>query len=322
MLRACGASLLGHADYRTTLATLIHDRVAQPAGLGLLGQRSFNLGRVRNLERERGSAIHHRVAAVLAICAVPLIAADVAVETPSDGSPRAELHKELDSMLKHLGRPGILSTEHDGLVGYHFGTTGFQALKALAESDVRTYYLHPDVADSLGDIEVTVAGTRDEVVRDIAGHLGVGVRIGATGVVLAAESALSELDWIDRALVLSGVPDKRVRLDIDLELDGEPVATQVDLVLGMSSWTGLEVGGCRISMVAWRIDEDGVDLELRAVGESFSASWTNRRVSFSERQRLVGGGSRLLCTDGKWKTVSLHATAHRIDRDQLRPPAP
>lgn len=206
---AC-AELLGRDPYRRTLASLIHDARSQP-GLALMGWRSFNLGRVRSLEKAKRLRLHHRVATVFALCLVPLLALDLSVQAgDGNGTTRAKL-----------------------------------------------------------------------------------------------------LDWIDGAVVLSGVPNKRIRLDIDLEVDGESIPTPVDLIVGQSNWTGFEAGGCRINLVARRIDEKGVVVELRYLhSEGAGMSW-EKEIPYGMRRTLIDG--KVPGMDGDWCLVSLLASAYELD---------
>ena len=68
---AC-ADLLGHDNYRKALASFLSDAGDEP-GLPLIGRPSFNLRRVRTLEKAKVLAVWHRVASVVAICMVPLL---------------------------------------------------------------------------------------------------------------------------------------------------------------------------------------------------------------------------------------------------------
>ena len=311
---AC-AELLGYADYRATLASLIRDAVPQPSGLALVGRRSFNLRRIRSLGAAKVGRVRHRIALAIALCTVPLIAADVAVVPEGDRS-REEILESITQVSEGAGRAGVLFSQgRSGLVGYSFNTTGLSALKSLSNRDPRPYYLHPDEAYSLDDIDMKVAGTYDEVARAVANELGLEARTGPTGVVVAEASSLAELDWIERAIVLSSIPARQVRMAMDLEVDGKVVRTPVDLVLGMSNWAGFDIGDCPISIIAERIDEAGADLEFRIEFGGLGTTW-NRRVEFSSPTTVLMDG-RVPCPDThreyQWRTIAWHATVEPIN---------
>lgn len=312
---AC-AELLGYADYRSTLASLIHDAVPQPSGLALVGRRSFNLRRVRNLEVAKSSGVRHRIALALALFAVPLVAAEVAMVPEGDRLSREELLEKITHMSNGAGT-GVFKSEGHRLGGYSFNTSGLSALKSLSDSDPRPYYLHPDVAYSLDDIDLKVAGTYDEVARAVAKELGLVARTDPTGVVIAKASSVAELDWIERAIVLSSIPVRQVRMAIDIEVDGEPMETAVDLVLGMSNWAGFDIGDCPISLMAERIDDAGVDLEFRIKFGSIGTTW-NHRVEYSTPVAVFRDG-KIPCPDAdneyQWRTVVLRATVDPINAD-------
>ena len=316
---ACG-ELLGYADYRATLASLIRDAVPQPSGLALVGRRSFNLRRVRNLEAAKAAKVRHRIALAIAFCTVPLIAADVDVVAEGNRLSREELLEKVAQASKGAGSPGVLSTQSSGLVGFSFNTTGLSALKSLSDEDPRPYYLHPDAAYSLDDIDLKVAGTHDEVVRAVAKELGLEARTDPIGVVIAGASSLAELDWIERAIVLSSIPARQVRMAMDLEVDGEVVQTPVDLVLGMSNWAGFDIGDCPISIIAERIDDAGVDLEFRIKFGGVGTSW-NRRVEYSSPTTVLRDG-KVPCPDTQqeyqWRTITWRATVDPINAVDVR----
>ncbi|MYJ73978.1 MAG: M56 family metallopeptidase [Gammaproteobacteria bacterium] len=312
---AC-AELLGYADYRATLASLIHDAVPQAPGLALVGLRSANLRRVRNLETVKTPGIRHRIALALALGTVPLIAAEVAVDPTGNHKSREELLQSVIAMHEGAGgKPGILTTAGYPLGGYSFMTSGIGALKSLSDSDPRPYYLHPDVAYSLDDIDVKIAGTYDEVVRAVAKELGLEARTDPTSVVIAEATSLTKLDWIERAIVLSGIPARQVRMAIDLEVDGKALEKPVDLVLGMSNWAGFDIGDCPISLMAERIDDAGVDLEFRIKFGSIGMTW-NRRVEYSTPVSVLRNG-KIPCPDARneyrWRTVVLRTTVEPVD---------
>ena len=99
---------------------------------------------------------------------------------------------------------------------------------------------------------------------------------------------------------------------VELEVDGEAIPTPVDLIIGRSSWTGFEAGGCRINLVASRIDDEGVDIELRSYLGSVGQSWhVNKHVPYGSQRALVDGG--VWGTDGELRQVVLRAAAFEVD---------
>ena len=111
--------------------------------------------------------------------------------------------------------------------------------------------------------------------------------------------------------MLSGLPNKRIRLDIDLEVDGEPIPTPVDLIVGQSNWTGFEAGGCRINLVARRIDDEGVDIELGHFSSVGTGLRWEKELSYGMRRSLIDG--KVPGMDGDWCQVSLLASAYELD---------
>ena len=322
---AC-AELLGRDSYRTTLASLIHDAMPQP-GLALMGRGSFNLRRVKQLEKPRLLSLRHRVVTTMALCLTPLLILDVSIQAQDDDRPTpAELVAMLDDIT---GATSAVVTTADGLIGVHFDTDLLDALRVLADNDSRPVFLHPEVATQPRPVRLTVAGTRDEVFRTVSEHVGLASASHPVGVLVAAEPLLATTDWIDGAVVLSAVPSERVRLDIDLKIDDQTIATPVDLLVGTSNWTGFEAEGCRFDIIARRIVEEGVEIELR----SHHAIW-HKSVPYSRNYlqiwlNVVDG--KLPDADGEWHDVELRMAAHKLDHnpgpvplDRARddPPAP
>ena len=245
---------------------------------------------------------------------MPLLAADVVTVPEGDRLSREELLEKITQMSEATGS-GVLKTAGYPLGGYSFNTTGLSALKSLSDSDPRPYYLHPDVAYSLDDIDLKVAGTYDDVASAVATELGLEVRTDPTGVVIADTLSLAQFDWIERAIVLSSIPARQVRMAIDFEVDGEVVQTPVALVLGMSNWAGFDIGDCPISVIAERIDDTGVDLEFRIKFGSIGTTW-NRRVEYSAPATVLRDG-KIPCPDAhdeyRWRTVVLRTTVDPIN---------
>lgn len=305
---AC-AELLGRDPYRRTLASLIHDAGPQP-GLALMGRRSFNLDRVRSLEKAKRLRLRHRVATVFALCLVPLLALDLSVQAgDGNGTTRAKLLERVEEDFEATNADTLLTKVGD-LLAVRFNTTLIGALRVLANQTSRPVYLHPDV-DAAKKVEVAIAGTQEELIRAVAKHVGLAAGVHPTSFVVAEERLLTDPRWIDRAVVLSGVPNKRIRLDIDLEVDGESIPTPVDLIVGQSNWTGFEAGGCLINLVAQRIDDEGVVVELRHFrSEGAGMSW-EKEMPYGMRRTLIDG--KVPGMDGDWCRVSLLASAYELD---------
>jgi len=329
---AC-AELLGRDRYRTTLASLIREASPQP-GLALMGRRSFNLRRVRRLEKLGELSLRHRIAATAALCLTPFLVLDVSVEAEDDdGLTRAELVEKLEQVAVGAGKPaGAIMTSSNGLIGFYFDTNLTDALRSLADNGAGPIYIHPDVA-SIGKVRLTVAGDHGEVIRAVAENVGLAANSYPIGTLVADESMLTSLDWVDRAIVLAPVPSERVRLGIHLKIDGRAIATPVDLVVGKSNWTGFEAAGCRFNVVAQEVGDDGVDIELRSpFGPQGNYSTWHENVPYSQKvpaaedaeadaygdrddprvwTTVVDG--RLVDTDGEWHDVELRMTAHKLD---------
>lgn len=291
------------------VAHLFHNAALQPAGLALVGRHSFNLQRVRNHDIAKGP-LHHRIAVALTFCAVPLVAADIVMDPGGERPSREELLASVTTIAE-VTKAGIVTTAKGSrLVGFSFDSTGLSALRSLSDSDLRPYYLHPEIADSLDDIELKVAGTYDEVVRAVATELGLRARIDPTGVIIGHASSLDDLDWIEKAVVLSSVPARQVSMAMDLEVDGKALETPVRLILGMSNWTGFDIGDCPILLVAERIDETGVNLEMRAIFGPHKANW-RERLEYSSSGTLIM--DKVPCPTNPWPTITLRATVEPIN---------
>ena len=265
----------------------------------------------RSLEKAKVLRIRHRLATVFALCLVSLLALDYSVRA-GDGkaTTRAELVEQLEGVVEAgLGASSLKIESVRGLIGVHFDTTLVAALRTLADGASRPVYLHPDV-DLSREVEMTVAGTQEEVIRAVAEHAGLAASVNPTGFVVAEDRLLADPDWIDRAVVLSGVPNRRVRLDIDLEVDGEAIPTPV-LIVGLSNWTGFEAGRCRINIVARRINDEGVDLELGQFSSVGNGTGWEKEMPYGMRRTLIDG--RIPGRDGDSCRVSLLASAYELD---------
>ena len=224
-------------------------------------------------------------------------------------------------------------TTVDGLIGVQFDTDFVDALRALADHDSRPVYLHPDAATPPRQVRLTAAGTPDEVFRAVSEHVGLASAALPMGVLVAAEPLLSTTDWIDQATTLNAVPNERARLDIDLKIDGQTIATPIDLLVGTSNWTGFEVAGCRFNITARRITAQGVDIELRIpLGSKNNRSTYLKTIPYSRRLpaenpdagyghtdlqiRATVVDGKVLDTEGNWHDVELHMAAHKIDLSQ------
>ena len=308
---AC-ADQLGHDRYRKTLASLIRDARAQP-GLALMGRRSFNLGRVRSLEIAKALRLRHRLATVVAFCLIALLALDFSARAgDGEGTTRAELVERLEWHAERFrGNTHAIKTDA-GLMGFHFDTTLVGALRTLADNTSRPIYLHPDAARASHKVKLTAAGTQEELILAVAEHVGLAASVHPTGFVVADERRVAKPEWIDQAVVLSRVPNRRVRLAIELEVDGQAIPTPVDLIIGRSNWTGFEAGGCRINLVARRIDDEGVEIELRSHLGSVGQVWhLNKQVPYGQQRVLIDGG--VWGTDGELRQVVLRASADEVD---------
>ena len=256
-------------------------------------------------------SLRHRIAMIVAICLAPSLALDFSARA-GDGKAtnRAELVERLERVFETgLGASSLKIESVGGLIGVHFDTTLVAALRILANGASRPVYLHPDV-DLSREVGMTVAGTQEEVVRAVAEHAGLAASANPTGFVVAEDRLLTDPDWIDQAVVLSGVPNKRVRLDIDLEVDGEAIPIPV-LIVGQSNWTGFEAGKCRINMVARRIDDEGVDLELRQFSSVGNSTGWEKEIPYGMRRTLIDG--QIPGKDGDSCRVSLLASAYELD---------
>ena len=320
---AC-AEVLGRDRYRTSLASLIHDAVPQP-GLALMGRGSFNLRRVKRLAKSRLPSLRHRIAVTVALCLTPLLVLDVSVDAKDDdGVTRAELVESLENVAAGAGADGTIATTGNGMIGFYFDTNLAEALQKVADTGSRPIYLHPDAA-SHRDVRLTVAGDQDEVVRAVAEHVGLTAISYPIGGVVADELSLTTLDWIDRAIVLAPVPKARVRMDIHLKIDGQTIATPVDLVMGRSNWIGFEAQGYRFNIIARTITEEGVEIELRTqFGFRNQATW-HKSVPYSRRlsprnelhvsMTVVDG--KLWDTEGESHDVELHMAAYRLEHGRV-----
>lgn len=252
--------------------------------------------------------------AAFAVCLAAFLILDFSTHAQGgSGKNRAELVKRVENMAKASQADGIWMTTVDDLVGVRFDTRLDMALRTLADNSSRPMYLHADVASSSHPVNLTVAGTHAEVVRAVVEHAGLAVDVHPTAFVVADAGHIAELDWIDQAVVLSRPPDKRVRLAIELEIDGLAVPTSADLIVGQSNWTGFEAGGYRMNLVARSINEDGVEIELRMHFRSLRGHWRrDERMPFGSQTTLVDGDS-IPGTDGKGRRVVLRATAYRVD---------
>lgn len=296
-----------------TLATLVHDASPQ-LGLALVGRGSFNLRRVRALERAKIVRFRHKVGAAIAVCLAAFLVLEFSTHAQDgSGKNRAELVKAVENMAKASQADGIWMTSSDDLVGVRFDDSLDNALRFLADNTPRPMYLHADVASSSHPVNLTVAGTFAEVVRAVVEHAGLSVNVHPTAFVVADARHIADLDWIDQAVVLSRPPDRRIRLAIELEINGLAVPTSANVIVGQSNWTGFEAGGYRMNLVARSINEDGVDIELRMRFASLQGIWRrDERMPYGSLTTLVDGDS-IQGTDGKGRRVVLRATAYEID---------
>lgn len=278
-----------------------------------MGRRSFNLGRVRSLEIAKVLRLRHRLATVVAFCLVALLALDFSARAgDGEGTTRPELVERLEWHAERFrGNTHAIKTDA-GLMGFHFDTTLVGALRTLADNTSRPNYLHPDAARASHKVKLTAAGTQEELILAVAEHVGLAASVHPTGFVVADERRVAKPEWIDQAVVLSRVPNRRVRLAIELEVDGQAIPTPVDLIIGRSNWTGFEAGGCRINLVARRIDDEGVEIELRSHLGSVGQVWhLNKQVPYGQQRVLIDGG--VWGTDGELRQVVLRASADEVD---------
>ena len=325
---AC-AELLGRGDYRIALASLIREATGRFPGLALAGRRSFNVRRLRYLERFRTAGVRHRLAAATAIVLVPVLVLDFSVN--AEDSARVDSPTvTVDSLLT----PMSITTADGKLSSVRLQTTGLNAMFMIADSDPRHYYIHPDLRDLLRDSIVdidwkvdsdTAANSYDEIIRVVAAHLDVDVRPESTAVLVAPKNGLANLGWLSEAEVVAPRPDVQARIDFTLAIDGERPPT-VQLVVGRSSWTGFEVGGLRFDVFVWEIDDNGVTIKLATPerpgeaselgGIATTQSSFNLSVPYAPFKSY--GDYPIVGPDGEKHTVYIETMAHPVDASQSK----
>ncbi|MCY3623360.1 MAG: M56 family metallopeptidase [Gammaproteobacteria bacterium] len=327
------AELLGRGDYRITLATLIREATDRSPGLALVGRRSFNLRRLRYLERLRTARVRHRLAAAVAIVLVPMLVLDFSVNaedspTLDDDAPPPFIE---DSLV--ADSPMTIITADGKLSWVRLQTTGLRTVSMIAGSDPRHYYYHPDLHDWLDDSTVdidwkvdsdTAGNSYDELIHLVAAELDLDARPESTAVLVAPKGGLADLGWLADAWIVAPPPNVQARVDFKLIVDGVKVPT-VQLVVGRSNWTGFEAGGLRFDVFAQRFDDDGVTIELATPprrdepashltelgGVATTRSSFNLLVPYAPFKSY--GDHSIVGPDGEKHSVYIETMAHPVD---------
>lgn len=326
----CG--MLGRSDYRITLATLIQEATSRSPGLALAGRRSFNLRRLRYLERLRTPGIRHRLAAVAGLVLVPVLALDFSVNAQDNAAVDEDATPTITEDSLVTDSPMTIITADGKLSRVRLRTTGSDAVSMVAGSDPRHYYLHPDIRDLLRDSSVdidwkvesdTAPNSYDELIRMVAAHLDLDVRPETTAVLVAPKDGLADLAWLADAVVVSPPPNEQARVDFKLTIDGAPAPT-IQLVLGRSNWTGFEAGGLRFDVFAQRFDDYGVTIKLATPerpgevstslselgGIAATRSSFNLLVPYAPLRSY--GDHPIVGPDGQKHTVHIETMAYRV----------